>query len=62
MSELASGIANAFGILVVLVGFAAYLTWIERRLLGFFQDRYGPTRVGPFGVLQVVADMIKILL
>jgi NADH:ubiquinone oxidoreductase subunit H len=36
MSELASGIANAFGILVVLVGFAAYLTWIERRLLGFF--------------------------
>ena len=61
MSELASGIANALGILVVLVGFAAYLTWIERRLLGFFQDRYGPNRVGPFGIFQVVADMIKIL-
>ena len=61
MSELARGIANAFGILIVLVGFAAYLTWIERRLLGFFQDRYGPNRVGPFGILQVVADMIKIL-
>ena len=45
----------------MLVGFAAYLTWIERRLLGFFQDRYGPNRVGPFGILQVVADMIKIL-
>jgi len=61
MNELASGIANALGILVVLVGFAAYLTWIERRLLGFFQDRYGPNRVGPFGIFQVVADMIKIL-
>ena len=61
MGESAYGIANVFGILIVLVGFAAYLTWIERRLLGFFQDRYGPNRVGPFGVLQVVADMIKIL-
>jgi NADH-quinone oxidoreductase subunit H len=61
MSELVSGVANVFGILIVLVGFAACLTWIERRLLGFFQDRYGPNRVGPFGVFQVVADMIKIL-
>src|SRR6185437_16412040 len=61
MSELASGIANVFGVLIVLVGFAAYLTWIERRLLGFWQDRYGPNRVGPFGVLQVVADMIKLV-
>jgi NADH-quinone oxidoreductase subunit H len=61
MDELASGVANAIGILVALVVFAAYLTWIERRLLGFFQDRLGPNRVGPFGVFQVVADMIKIL-
>ncbi len=61
MDEPARGIANAFGILIVLVGFAAFLTWIERRLLGFFQDRLGPNRVGPFGILQVVADMIKIL-
>ncbi|MGH8666851.1 MAG: NADH-quinone oxidoreductase subunit NuoH, partial [Burkholderiales bacterium] len=33
----------------------------ERRLLGFWQDRYGPNRVGYFGTLQIVADMIKIL-
>jgi NADH-quinone oxidoreductase subunit H len=39
---------------------AAMLIWVERRLLGFWQDRLGPNRVGPFGLLQVVADMIKI--
>src|SRR5579872_1842190 len=61
MSELARGLANVFGILIVLVIYAAALTWVERRLLGFWQDRYGPNRVGPFGIFQVVADMIKIL-
>ncbi|MDN5862834.1 MAG: NADH-quinone oxidoreductase subunit NuoH [Salinisphaera sp.] len=52
---------EVFVILGVLVVLAALLTWIERRLLGLWQDRYGPNRVGPFGVLQVVADMIKLL-
>jgi NADH-quinone oxidoreductase subunit H len=61
MSDLAQGIANVFGILAALVALAAMLTWVERRLLGFWQDRYGPNRVGPFGVLQVVADMVKLL-
>lgn len=47
-------------ILLGLVLGAAGLTWLERRLLGWWQDRYGPNRVGPFGVFQVIADMIKI--
>lgn len=48
------------GILFVTLSLAAGLIWIERRLLALWQDRYGPNRVGPFGLLQVVADMIKI--
>jgi len=48
-------------LVVTLVLLGAALTWVERRLLGLWQDRYGPNRVGPFGALQVVADMIKIL-
>ncbi|WP_444944949.1 NADH-quinone oxidoreductase subunit NuoH [Microbulbifer sp. ZKSA006] len=51
---------NIFGVLVVTVLLAAILTWGERRLLGFWQDRPGPNRVGKFGSLQVVADMIKL--
>ena len=47
-------------ILVVLLTVGGWLTWVERRLLGIWQDRCGPNRVGPFGLLQVVADMIKI--
>lgn len=45
-----------FGILTVAGG----LIYVERRLLSLFQDRYGPNRVGPFGLLQLPADMIKI--
>ncbi|HTX52922.1 MAG TPA: NADH-quinone oxidoreductase subunit H, partial [Candidatus Baltobacteraceae bacterium] len=48
------------GVLFVVLNIAALLIWLERRLLGLWQDRYGPNRVGPFGLLQVVADMIKI--
>ncbi len=52
--------ASIFGILIVALSLAALLIWVERRLLALWQDRYGPNRVGPFGLLQVVADMIKI--
>jgi NADH-quinone oxidoreductase subunit H len=52
-----------FGLAIIgaAVGGAAILTWFERRLLGIWQDRYGPNRLGPFGVFQVVADMLKLL-
>src|SRR6185369_9233381 len=60
MSPLAHGLLNVFGVLVVALSLAAGLIWLERRLLALWQDRYGPNRVGPFGLLQVLADMIKI--
>lgn len=41
--------------------FALVLVWWERRLLGFFQDRLGPNRVGWFGVLQAIADLVKLM-
>jgi NADH-quinone oxidoreductase subunit H len=43
------------------VGGAAVMTWFERRMLGIWQDRLGPNRVGPLGILLVAADMLKLL-
>jgi len=51
---------SILSILLVVVVVAAMLIWVERRLLGVWQERLGPNRVGPFGLLQVVADMLKI--
>jgi NADH-quinone oxidoreductase subunit H len=48
------------GVLVIVLTIAAGLIYVERRLLALWQDRYGPNRVGPAGLLQVVADVIKI--
>src|SRR6266849_10182917 len=49
----------AFIIVQVIV---AAMNWIERRLLGFVQARLGPNRVGPKGLLQIIADPVKFLL
>jgi NADH-quinone oxidoreductase subunit H len=60
MLNIIEKIVITVGILVVVMIIAPGLIWLERRLLGFFQNRYGPNRVGPFGTFQVLADMIKI--
>ncbi|HEU4619429.1 MAG TPA: NADH-quinone oxidoreductase subunit NuoH [Gammaproteobacteria bacterium] len=49
-------------LLAVLILGAAFMTYVERRLLAWWQDRYGPDRAGPFGLLQALADVVKILL
>src|SRR5215469_6527133 len=65
MTATAFLIAAVVKILVVvflmLTG-VAYMTWLERKLVGRIQNRWGPTRVGPFGLLQPLADGVKFIL
>jgi NADH-quinone oxidoreductase subunit H len=60
MAEAIRSIIIVLAVLLGVVATAAGLILVERRLLGLWQDRYGPNRAGPFGLLQVAADMIKI--
>ncbi len=57
--DLLIAVGKALIVLLVVVGLGSFMSFIERRLLGLWQDRYGPNRVGPFGIFQLVADMIK---
>jgi len=53
-------IKSAVIVNLVMVAFA-YTTWLERKLLGRMQNRYGPNRAGPYGLLQPFADLIKLV-
>ena len=61
MSGTLIHIVTIVGLLAALLTVASGLIWGERRLLALWQDRYGPNRVGPLGLGQVVADIVKIL-
>lgn len=60
--DLSSEILLIFPVLVVMLTCAAYGSYAERRVAALFQQRVGPNRVGPFGLLQPLADVLKLLI
>lgn len=56
------GLTMAFILANGILAAAALITYAERRVVGRFQSRLGPNRVGPFGLLQPIADVVKLLL
>ena len=58
---VAVNLAKILGIVVPLMGLVAYLTLAERKVIGWIQVRKGPNRVGPLGLLQPIADALKLL-
>lgn len=60
---IAQAIGYALGAAILATGalfFVLFLIWLERKLIGRVQDRLGPNRLGPWGIFQPVADMLKI--
>src|SRR2546425_7041544 len=60
--QIASSLINIAALLGVFLTLFALISVLERKILGRIQNRYGPNRVGPFGLLQPVADGIKMLI
>jgi NADH-quinone oxidoreductase subunit H len=54
-------VLKALVVINVVMLLFAYMTWVERKVLGRIQLRYGPNRAGPFGLLQPIADLVKLV-
>src|SRR6476646_2781986 len=60
--DLVSALISVAAIIIVFASLFALTTFLERKGLGRIQNRYGPNRVGPFGVLQPLADGVKAII
>ncbi|MGQ9813619.1 MAG: NADH-quinone oxidoreductase subunit NuoH [Candidatus Roseilinea sp.] len=61
MNPILEALLKSAGILIVTLTGFAYMTWVERKFIGRLQARLGPNRAGPFGLLQPVADGLKLI-
>jgi NADH-quinone oxidoreductase subunit H len=62
LMQIVSALINIAAVLAVFLALFALISVLERKILGRIQNRYGPNRVGPFGLFQPVADGIKMLI
>jgi NADH-quinone oxidoreductase subunit H len=62
VAQIASSLVNIFVLLAAFLTLFALISVLERKILGRMQNRYGPNRVGPFGLFQPIADGIKMLI
>src|SRR4051794_13582511 len=62
VQAVVSSLVNISAVLGVFLTLFALISVLERKILGRIQNRYGPNRVGPFGLFQPVADGIKLLI
>src|SRR5437016_7223127 len=60
--QIVSALISIAAVLAVFLTLFALISVLERKILGRIQNRYGPNRVGPFGLFQPVADGIKMLI